>query len=599
MSIDVKQLANGVKRYASAIRLMLHEGFGTAKWSVILTVVFDLLTLMSQAGALGILAQIPRYISRNNANETQSVLDTEGSSQSLNGWSFAEIEDYFFSMSPDIFIPIVIGSSFLALLFTTVSTYFATYCGRKSARMYHEKIVSECYRTISRSDFWRFGSQQANIKDIHFNLVQYSIHVSQAFERLIRLTPVLIALPTGAYVAFLLQPLATSILFVLAFILVPGTLLIGRRIHANASSFFDLEAVNFNGALTKSLHRNFYQALPFEVSSTDTKLELIDRPFKSFLKSYDLLQLSSAQMLLVTGIVRAIIFFAVLIILYLIVYQNNNFAAVAVYGTILYIILNTVQSAISVIANLNVYAPQVFKYIRLRNKIYAAPQETDTTNEYVSSLHEKNILLVDVISKEPFTRAGYNGYLPYLTSHFDKGLSAEEIFVFPTANAIEVDKYSYNELGNLFEEKTGLAFGSFIGKWDHAEQIEEWLGNTDERRDKPLGSLMHLQTELRFAFMMCLACIHGAKIIEIPSQHFPKLKDGQSELFDILPERFVLIRRTMPEHSISDHSHLVFLVNASTVTVVLPDKFNPEMLNELKSSGETTANVGDAISVLM
>ena len=594
MIIINPKIPAGVYTYFSTYSFVLQHGWAVARVSVFFTILFDFLALVGQVGVLGFLAQIPRYLSYQDQVKPQAATLLNSGSASI--MSFIQhLETFAFSLSLPIFISISVLLSFTSFLLSTVFRYAASFSARKAARSYHYKMVSDAYKTAVKSTFWRSGDEAIEFREFQLNFSRYPIHVSKAFELIIRLTPVIIALPIGFIAAFSMEPLATTILFALAFLLAPIGFIVGRQIHNKSTQFFEHEAIAFNGLINQMFGKAHGQLMPNQKVS----FEPIQNSFQSFLDSFDAVQLASDKMTLATGITRALMLLAVLSTLSYIAIRSGSVNHIFIYSTILFVVLNSIQTAMSNIASLNIYGPQAIRHHDLYKKIfqkdYKPKQSVSKSDIPINS--DENFIFIEVVSAKKFTRTSHNSYLEAVSALIGKESDKTIFFVPDMLGQPEFENWTFNDLISAYKEKTGRDMFATLSQWTVEKDLETFHFENTILKKSPVEALGRFSSSLRTGLLLCLSQIFDADVVELSAGVMAPVSERDLERYAPFLQGKILLRRALPQHELSTANQFVILADTKTYQAVKREDLKPEMIKALQNTND--ADSEDSVGLLV
>ena len=449
------------------------------------------------------------------------------------------------------------------------------------------------------------GLIQHDQTEIRNAVMQWSIHASKAFEVLSRLLQVIVATVSFFVAAFAMNWELMSLLLLLTMAFAPVAAFVARGIHAQADDFYNSGATMMGGEAARVLVESDKYLIPGRSNKLRVDAFVSSNALMRYLDGFDSVQLASANMALMTGLVRAVLFgVGVTLMTAWVVLGKEPVGRIVAFASVLFIALRYLQNCFAYLATLNIYYPQVVRLLALHKRLspFYEPTETppsaaDNRAEIGQSLTLKAQQgsavitpgsIVEIVGRFKVTKSDLPNWLPALVKASGSRLKYDEV-AFCGGRVTDLARIDLDavDLGLQRNGLSGLSeFMSRLKLKDEWQAFAEGLpGGTRILDAASLGKIpMPLGTALVFAEM------RSSKAVELfaDSGLVAQLKDASRDaLGDVLgPCRFYVMQT--PDRVSLVRPQYILVITQGMLAAVLPPETDKKVLADLCRSDEAS-----------
>lgn len=493
-----------------------------------------------------------------------------------------------------------IGST-LCLAVSVAASFYAALLARQMARRFHHRQVHGILSEFVAGTYVSRILQLSEKNRLQIGVMQYALHGSRALETIVRALPRAIIAAGFIVAAFVLEwrIMLLLVLFVLLFL--PGLLLISRRIHSDANSFFGSSAQGMGRHLAKVLNEQGDVLAPerglmdlpadFMASSAATK----------YFSDYDRVLLASERMNFLTGLVRSLIFgVGMFLMTFGLMRGWVDASRLIAFSGALFIAFSYIQTMFSTLASLNLHYPQVVRLLELRGQLGEARTESACSGGPQSAAGLDGPIVIagqrQVAGVPPTALLGRLELTPgrpvaLLTaerpSRFDIGrwlgpvvhasgqdlvaggvafFAAKPKDLSPISLAALSEALSAHRLGTL------QSFAHSIGMEDAFVDLANTLKERGDEAPLDRTTMKDLKSRTAALLVAVMAATTSARLVVLESIAFaPNADDTLARLAVALGDKFLIVVRTPMQPPVSGVAGTLVITAASRLAIFAPD----------------------------
>lgn len=361
-----------VRRYFAAYSSVLREGLTLPgqKGRFISVVVADALATLCEGGVVLLLARTASLA----AQPMRPSPIGEGSIGQYFFDTLSRIATGFGIGEAQFMVLLAVVTSCLLLAISVILRFVAAKHSRKLARCYHmaivERVVDEAVSPEKLTDI----SGEFDERELKTTVAQRSIHVSKSLEVLSRLFQALAFLAVATLAAFSVNWRLMFLITGLGALFVPAALIAMRVTHSSSQKFFNKGGSLLSSKVEEVLREARWKYVPVEAATAPGRDLLRSSTVLEYFELFDSIQLASARMMLFSGLMRLVLFsIGTGAIAYYIMTTDHNFSRIVIFACTLMLALRYVQGCLSYVSTLNLYYPQVARYLAVNGKTADRP----------------------------------------------------------------------------------------------------------------------------------------------------------------------------------------------------------------------------------
>lgn len=451
----------------------------------------------------------------------------------------------------------VIGVSTFLLIAAETSRYLPAVIARKMARNYHQRLIRRLFDYLADERSIRFRGNGGTVT-LRIAALQYTMHTARAFQQLIQTPQTAVFFVFFFLATFLLMWQVSAALTMMSLIFLPVAFYASRSIHASAGTFFGDSARIFNGLVATTLMRlnSFY----FEGDrAAKGSAAILETPMaRSYFDGIDGVQLASARMGYITGMVKAVIFGTMLVSIgTLVILKKADPSLIVGYAIALYVALSYLQTLFGHLANLNIFYPQVAKSLAMweawdrsagaygvsaaRRPAVAATEEfaavADRKQQVPGALPRVSVgagAVIDLVSLDSIGRFNPDCWLQPLATARGRAFAPDEFCLF-NALPVNLAPMTLGDLDLALTQRFGFSVLDLVGELRLKAEFDLWFGADNRSLDETsldYELFQRMSGRVRHAVYLCTAVASGAPVVFL---------DGRL-LYDFTPEQHGLIR---------------------------------------------------------
>ena len=468
--------------------------------------------------------------------------------------------------------------------------YWACVLSRRFARKLHLWWVRGLLNAAGDPRVIASGNLQHDQTELKNAVMQWSIHASKALEVLSRLLQVIVATLSFFFAAFVLNWELMSILVLLALAFAPVAGLVASRIHSTADDFYNSSATQMGTIASRLLVESDRFSIPGLTNKKQVDAFLKSDALKGYFDGFDSVQLASANMALMTGLVRAVIFgVGVTLMAAWVVLYKEPIGRIVAFASILFISLRYLQNCFAYLATLNIYYPQVVRLMSLHDRVSAyydadsaqLPRSIRAMTAPVPIIFRakgKSVTLlpgsiVDVVGRFKTTKTDVSRWLPALVKATTPPIAIERL-AFSGGRIADLASIDLNELDAMLKAKGSGGLQDFMTRLGFANEWRDYEATVPAPAGESLDgeALAKIPTALGAALIVAELCGSGASELIVDSALLTQLGSRSCELLpSVLGGRRLFATRT-PERAPALNSLATLVIAHGALAAILgPD----------------------------
>ena len=449
------------------------------------------------------------------------------------------------------------------------------------------------------------GLMQHDQTEMRNAVMQWSIHASKAFEVLSRLLQVVVATVSFFVAAFAMNWELMSLLLLLTLAFAPVAAFVARSIHARADDFYNSGATIMGGEAARVLVESDKYLIPGRSNKRRVDAFVTSNALIRYFDGFDSVQLASANMALMTGLVRAVLFgVGVTLMTAWVVLGKEPVGRIVAFASLLFIALRYLQNCFAYLATLNIFYPQVVRLLALHKRLSPfyepadmPPLAADSRAEIGQSLSLKAqqgsaVLppgsIIEIVGRFKVTKSDLPKWLPALGKASGSRLKYDDVAFcggrVTDLSRIDLDAIELGLQGNGFSGLTG-----FMAR---LKLEDEWQTFTDglPSGTSILDAAALDKIALPLGTALVFAVMRGSKAVELfaDSGLVAQLKDASRDaLGDVLGPCRLYVMQT-PERVSLVRPQYILVITGGMLAAVLPPETDKKVLADLCRADEAS-----------
>ena len=509
------------------------------------------------------------------------------------------------TISPHTILAGTILLSSIFLVGSVVARYFSAIISRRMGRTFHQRLTAGVIAMGGQGRLIPVDHIKSN-KEVHFAAIRNAIHVSKAFTVLVTIVPTAVFCAFFFAVTFMLIWEVSAIIALTIVFLVPVCLHVSRRIHSAASSYFNLHAQRFGeqvGTAIAGMDAYFAPTLSKDPNGASrSKAIVYDDRAEEYFDHFDAIQLASARMGFMTGLVKAVIFAVGLASLCTVaLLKQLDYSVIVTFATALYVSFNFMQSLLANLATMNVFYPQVSHFYALTKAWQAGspfdprpttdrPDVSDALPVFRSqgpksafagvrleSVEVPRGSLIDLVTAGPIGRFNVKHWLEPLARASKGGIFSDDVTLF-NSRALDLSPLTLADIDSAVSQHAGYGIQDIAEILEVRPSLETWI----ERRAQSPQTLTLSREALGNAGVDVWLVLYVAAAMASPARYV--FFDGglirrprETQLRELMSNRFTFVWRA-PTVAPSMQMDWRFLLKDGRLAAILPGDSDLELV---------------------
>ena len=529
------------------------------------------------------------------------------------------------SISPPTIIAgaVVLSSAFLVA--SVASRYLAAITSRRMGRNFHRHLAATVLRMANGGRLVPIDHVKSR-KEMHFAATRNAIHVSKAFEVIAKLVPIAVFCVFFYAVTFAFIWEVSVIIGLAVCLLLPVCIHVSRRIHTSSNSYFNLHAQRFVGQIGSALagiDAYFAPALSRRTGISRQEAFLHTSEAKDYFDHFDAVQLASARMNFMTGVVKALIFaVGVASLCAVALIKQLDYFVITVFATSLYVSFNFLQSLLANLATMNVYYPQASAFYGFvtawaaNSQFDRQPLTTNATSgsapavfrsqgpkskfgaEYVDSAKVRPGSTIDLVTPGPIGRFNVKHWLEPLAQASKDEIYSDSVVLF-NASPVDLSPLMLSDLDAALKQRTGRRLQEVIDCFSSQDAVVNWLDKTGKGSEDLILSyetLKQANSDVRCVLYIAASMASPTRHVFLDGSLFKSKPCTQ--LNELLPDRIVFVWRTTASDPMIDPDWR-FLIKGGRLAAILGGESNLQHVRDFyPQPGSVESLEVDDITVL-